>query len=60
MKMSANIEDEVCAACGIAEVDEIKLKKCAACESVQYCSDECEADHRQQRDGSSTAARRSV
>jgi TPR repeat protein len=38
---------EVCAACGIAESDEIKLTKCAACESVQYCSDECERDHRQ-------------
>jgi tetratricopeptide (TPR) repeat protein len=41
----------VCASCGIAEIDEIKSKKCAACESVQYCSDECEADHRQQHEG---------
>ena len=43
--------DAGCASCGIAEIDEIKLKKCAACESVQYCSDECEADHRQQHEG---------
>ena len=41
----------MCASCGIAEIDEIKLKKCAACKSVQYCSDECEADHRQQHEG---------
>jgi hypothetical protein len=41
----------VCASCGIAEIDEMKLKKCAACESVQYCSDECERDHRQHHEG---------
>jgi len=44
-------EAEVCASCGIAESDEIKLTKCAACKSVLYCSDECEADHRQQHEG---------
>ena len=50
--MSANeVDDAVCASCGIAEVDEIKLKKCAVCESVRYCSDECERDHRQQHEG---------
>ena len=49
--MNANeVDDEVCASCGIAEVDEIKLKKCAACESVRYCSDKCERDHRQQHE----------
>ena len=48
--MSATLEDAVCASCGIAEIDEIKLKKCAACKSVLYCSDECEADHRQQHE----------
>ena len=49
--MSANaVDDEVCASCGIAEIDEIKLKKCAACESVRYCSDKCERDHRQQHE----------
>ena len=40
----------MCASCGIAEIDEMKLKKCAACKSVLYCSDECEADHRQQHE----------
>jgi hypothetical protein len=27
-----------CAACGIAEVDDIKLKTCTACQLVRYCS----------------------
>eukprot|EP00985_Skeletonema_marinoi_P004617 scaffold2006_cov77-Skeletonema_marinoi.AAC.2 len=35
-----------CASCGVAEVDEIKLKKCAACNSVRYCSVECQRNHR--------------
>jgi hypothetical protein len=51
MKMSANVDDEVCAFCGIADIDEIKSKKCDACKSVRYCSDECERDHRQQHEG---------
>ena len=48
--MSAAELDDVCASCGIAEVDEIKLKKCAVCESVLYCSDKCERDHREQHE----------
>jgi len=36
--------DSCCASCGIAEVDEIKLKKCDDCDLVKYCSDECEQD----------------
>ena len=28
-----------------------ELTKCAACESIRYCSDECERDHRQQHEG---------
>jgi hypothetical protein len=46
--MSSNSEaaDEVhCAACGIAQVDDITLKKCAACGSVRYCSVECQKEH---------------
>jgi len=43
--------DAVCASCGIAEMNEIKFKKCADCKYVQYCSDECERDHRQQHEG---------
>ena len=34
-----------CASCGQAEIDDIKLKKCA-CNLVKYCSDNCMANHR--------------
>jgi len=37
--------DMCCASCGIAEVDDVKLKKCDACDLVHYCSDECKQDH---------------
>ena len=33
---------DVCASCGIAEIDEIKLNACAACKSLRYCSIECQ------------------
>jgi len=39
--------DEVCASCGKAAVDEIKLKKCA-CDLVKYCSVGCQKNHRPQ------------
>jgi len=50
---SANNDDEAaeivcCAACGIAEVDDMKLKKCTACKLVRYCSVECQKNHRKQ------------
>ena len=35
-----------CASCGIAEIDDIKLKECDDCDLVKYCSDECQRDHR--------------
>ena len=35
-----------CASCGIAEVDNVKLVPCDDCDLVQYCSDECQQDHR--------------
>ncbi|KAK1734951.1 hypothetical protein QTG54_014411 [Skeletonema marinoi] len=35
-----------CASCGVAEVDEIKLKKCTACKSVRYCSVKCQRNDR--------------
>jgi hypothetical protein len=38
-----------CASCGVAEVDNIKLKKCTACKSVRYCSVECRKKHRLKR-----------
>ena len=34
-----------CASCGIAEVDDIKLKDCDDCDLVRYCSDECRNNH---------------
>jgi hypothetical protein len=36
-----------CASCGKAEVDEVKLKKCA-CDLVKYCCVECQKNHRPQ------------
>ena len=49
--MSAAVEserDEVncCAYCGVAGVDDIKLKDCSACHLVKYCSVNCQRDHR--------------
>ena len=43
-------EDEVmlCASCGTAGSDDIKLKKCTACYLVRYCSVKCQKDHRKQ------------
>ena len=50
--MSAAVKDEeeklCCALCGIAGVDDIKLKECDDCDLVRYCSDECQKDHRPQ------------
>src|SRR6056300_1814789 len=40
--------DEVCASCGKAEVDDIKLKICTACHLVKYCSVTCQKNHRKQ------------
>eukprot|EP00984_Skeletonema_dohrnii_P012557 scaffold5111_cov84-Skeletonema_dohrnii-CCMP3373.AAC.6 len=37
-----------CAACGIAGVDDIKLKDCSACKLVKYCGVKCQKDHRPQ------------
>jgi len=36
-----------CAACGVAENENIKLKKCNACKSVRYCGVQCQKNHRQ-------------
>ncbi len=38
----------VCANCGIAEVDEIKLEECDECYLVKYCGDNCKEAHREQ------------
>ncbi|KAK1733616.1 hypothetical protein QTG54_015659 [Skeletonema marinoi] len=39
-----------CAACGVAEVDEVKLKECTSCDLVRYCCDECQRDHKSQHE----------
>ena len=49
LQMSAAIkEDEVilCACCGTAGSDDIKLKNCTACYLVRYCSVKCQKEHR--------------
>jgi hypothetical protein len=45
MSSEDGVVADVCASCGIAEIDEIKLKTCA-CKSVRYCSVECQKKHR--------------
>jgi TPR repeat protein len=47
-KNGAAKEEECCASCGIGGVDDIKLKECIDCDSVRYCSDNCQRDHRPQ------------
>eukprot|EP00984_Skeletonema_dohrnii_P016386 scaffold7271_cov72-Skeletonema_dohrnii-CCMP3373.AAC.1 len=42
--------DLCCASCGIAELDDIKLMDCDACDLVHYCSDECQQEHRPQHE----------
>ena len=37
--------DEVCASCGVAAVDDVKLKKCT-CNLVKYCTVDCQKNHR--------------
>ena len=44
---SEEMADEMCASCGKAAVDEIKLKKCA-CNLVKYCTVDCQKYHRPQ------------
>jgi len=45
--LEAEAADKMCcASCGVAEVDEIKLKECNDCDLVRYCSDKCQKDHR--------------
>ena len=44
-------EDEVCASCGIAAVDDTKLTGCdGGCDLVKYCSVECEENNREQHE----------
>ena len=46
--MSSIEVDEVCANCGKAANDDVKLKLCTACKLVKYCSVECQKSHRPQ------------
>ena len=34
-----------CASCGIAELDDVKLKKCPTCDLVRYCGVKCQREH---------------
>jgi hypothetical protein len=40
--------ENMCANCGIAGVDDIKLEECTDCDLVKYCSDNCREEHREQ------------
>ena len=42
-------DKNVCANCGIAAVDDIKLEECTDCDLVKYCSDKCREDHREDK-----------
>ncbi len=39
-----------CASCGIAEIDDIKLTQCDACDLVRYCCDDCKQIHKSQHE----------
>jgi len=42
--------DICCASCGTAQVDDIKLTKCDACDLVHYCSNNCKQVHRSEHE----------
>jgi hypothetical protein len=46
----AEAAETCCASCGIAEVDDVKLKECDGCDLVKYCSDNCKEDHRSEHE----------
>ena len=43
-------DKHVCANCGAAEVDFIKLEQCTDCDLVKYCSGKCREEHREQHE----------
>eukprot|EP00985_Skeletonema_marinoi_P032270 scaffold39086_cov169-Skeletonema_marinoi.AAC.1 len=49
-KMNQTDTTSCCASCGIAEVDDIKLKECSDCDLVRYCSDACQKNHKSQHE----------
>ena len=44
------VDTSCCAACGIAELDDIKLVPCDDCDLVRYCSDECQNNHKSEHE----------
>ena len=51
--MSSNAgagKNNVCANCGVAEVDDIKLEDCEGCDLVKYCGGKCMENHREQHE----------
>jgi len=43
--------DEVCASCGLAAIDNIRLKDCdGGCDLVKYCGDGCQENHREKHE----------
>ena len=50
MSSSGAEADAVCANCGIAGIDDIKLEDCDGCDLVKYCSDKCQENHRKQHE----------
>ena len=51
MSEEAGAIPSFCAACGIAEIDNVKLKDCDGCDLVRYCSKECEKEYKSQHEG---------
>ncbi len=45
--LEATSDMSCCASCGKAEVDDVKLKRCA-CNLVKYCNVDCQKNHRKQ------------
>jgi tetratricopeptide (TPR) repeat protein len=52
IKSEESVEaDDTCASCGVAPVDDIKLKICdGGCDLVKYCSDQCQENHSEQHE----------
>ena len=40
------VDKKRCASCGAAEGDDVQLRTCTACKSVQYCGVTCQRNHR--------------
>jgi tetratricopeptide (TPR) repeat protein len=50
MVSTEEADKDVCANCGIAGVDNIRLEECDGCDLVKYCSTNCREEHREQHD----------